>query len=86
MLSEIAQLGTNLLVVQNGQSPSGQAVELPAAAPSMIARVGPVTQVDETGSVSGNVYRSPLIPAIDTNALTIEAASLGLLHRGFQRR
>ena len=80
LLSEIAQLGTNLLVVQNGQSPSGQAVELPAAAPSMIARVGPVTQVDETGSVSGNVYRSPLIPAIDTNALSIEAASLGLLH------
>jgi putative ABC transport system permease protein len=80
LLSEIAQLGTNLLVVQNGQSPSGQAVELPAAAPSMIARVGPVTRVDETGSVSGNVYRSPLIPAIDTNALSIEAASLGLLH------
>ena len=80
LLSEIAQLGTNLLVIQNGQSPSGQAVELPAAAPSMIARIGPVTQVDETGSVSGNVYRSPLIPAIDTNALSIEAASLGLLH------
>ena len=46
----------------------------------MIARIGPVTQVDETGSVSGYVYRSPLIPAIDTNALSIQAASLGLLH------
>lgn len=80
LLSEISQLGTNLLVVQNGQSLSGQTVELPAAAPSMIARVGPVTQVDETGSVSGNVYRSPLIPAIDTDALSIQAASLGLLH------
>jgi putative ABC transport system permease protein len=80
LLTEISQLGTNLLVVQNGQSLSGQTVELPAAAPSMIARVGPVTQVEETGSVSGNVYRSPLIPAIDTNALSIEAASLGLLH------
>jgi len=80
LLTEISQLGTNLLVVQNGQSLSGQTVELPAAAPSMIARVGPVTQVEETGSVSGNVYRSPLIPAIDTNALSIEAASLRLLH------
>jgi putative ABC transport system permease protein len=80
LLSEISQLGTNLLVVQNGQSLSGQTVELPAAAPPMIARIGPVTQVDETGSVSGDVYRSPLIPAIDTNALAIEAASLGLLH------
>ena len=80
LLTEISQLGTNLLVVQNGQSLSGQTVELPAAAPSMIARVGPVTQVEETGSVSGTVYRSRLIPAIDTNALSIEAASLGLLH------
>ena len=33
----------------------------------------------ETGSVSGDVYRSPLIPSIDTNALSIDAASLGLL-------
>ena len=27
-----------------------------------------------------NVFRSPLIPSIDTNALTVQAASLGLLH------
>ena len=45
----------------------------------MIARIDAVTQVQETGSVTGNVYRSPLIPAIDTNALSIDAASLGLL-------
>ena len=30
--------------------------------------------------MSGDVYRSPLIPTIDTNALSIDAASLGLLH------
>jgi putative ABC transport system permease protein len=79
LLNEISALGTNLLVVQNGQSITGQTAELPAAAPSMIGRIGPVTQVQHTGSVSGHVYRSPLIPAIDTNALSIEAASLGLL-------
>ncbi len=79
LLNEISPLGTNLLVVQNGQNLFGQTAELPGAAPSMIARIGPVTQVQETGSVSGNVYRSPLIPTIDTNALSIEAASLGLL-------
>jgi putative ABC transport system permease protein len=55
-------------------------VQLPTAAPGMIARIGPVTQVEDTGSVTGvNVYRSPLIPAIDTNALGVQAASLGLL-------
>src|ERR1700678_2070828 len=68
LLNEISALGTNLLVVQNGQTLLGQTAELPQAAPAMIARIGPVTQVQETGSVTGDVYRSPLIPAIDTDA------------------
>jgi putative ABC transport system permease protein len=76
--SEISALGTNLLVVQDGQTLQGQPTELPTAAPAMIARIGPVTHVQETGTVSGDVYRTPLIPAIDTNDLTITAASLGL--------
>ena len=80
LLNEISALGTNLLVVQNGQTLSGGTAELPKAAPAMIARITAVTHVEETGSVSGDVYRSPLIPAIDTNALSIDAASLGLLH------
>ena len=46
----------------------------------MIGRIDRVTEVEETGSVNGDVYRSPLIPTIDTNALSIDAASLGLLH------
>jgi putative ABC transport system permease protein len=76
--NEISKLGTNLLTVQNGQNLSGGTAELPETAPGMIARIGPVTQVQETGSVTADVYRSPLIPAIDTNALTVQAASLGL--------
>jgi putative ABC transport system permease protein len=79
LLNEISALGTNLLVVQNGQTLSGQTAELPKAARAMIGRIDAVTQVQETGSVTGDVYRSPLIPTIDTNALSIEAASLGLL-------
>jgi putative ABC transport system permease protein len=80
LLNEISSLGTNLLVVENGQTLFGGAAELPTAAPAMIARITPVTQVEETGTVSGDVYRSPLIPTIDTNAISIDAASLGLLH------
>ncbi len=80
LLNEISSLGTNLLVVENGQTITGGTAELPKAAPAMIARITPVTQVEETGAVSGNVYRSPLIPVIDTNALSIDAASLDLLH------
>jgi putative ABC transport system permease protein len=78
LLTEISALGTNLLVVQNGQTLSGATAELPSAAPAMIDRIDGVTQVQETGAVGGDVYRSPLIPAIDTNAIGIEAASLGL--------
>jgi putative ABC transport system permease protein len=78
LLSEIDRLGTNLLDVTNGQTLFGQTAELPDAAPAMIKRIGPVTQVQSTGTVGGNVFRSPLIPSIDTDAISISAASLGL--------
>jgi putative ABC transport system permease protein len=78
LLAEIDRLGTNLLTVQNGQTLFGQSAELPLAAPGMIARIGPVEQVQYTGSTTANVYRSPLVPSVNTNALSVQAASLGL--------
>ena len=78
LLSEIDRLGTNLLTVTNGQSFAGKTAELPLVAPAMIARIDPVENVAETGKVKGSVYRSPLIPTVETNALSVEAASLGL--------
>jgi putative ABC transport system permease protein len=76
---EIAALGTNLLTVQNGgQSLTGQPAELPLAAPAMIARLSGVYAVQATGSTSASAYRSPLIPSVNTNALTVDAATLGL--------
>jgi putative ABC transport system permease protein len=79
LLAEIDQLGTNLLAVTNGQTLTGGTAELPAAAPGMIGRIGPVQQVQYTGTVTGaSAYRSPLIPAINTNALSVDAASLNL--------
>ena len=78
LLAEIDKLGTNLLTVQNGQTLFGQTAELPLAAPGMIARIGPVQQVQYTGSTSATVYRSPLIPSVNTNALAVQAASLDL--------
>jgi putative ABC transport system permease protein len=80
LLEEIDKLGTNLLTVTNGQSFAGKTAELPLVAPAMIGRVYPVESVAETGKVAGNVYRTPLIPTVDSGALTVEAASLGLLH------
>jgi putative ABC transport system permease protein len=78
LLAEIARLGTNLLTVSNGQNPFGGTAELPKAAPGMISRIGGVAAVQDTGTVNASVYRSPLIPPVDTNALTVQAASLGL--------
>jgi len=80
LLNEISQLGTNLLTVKNGQSLTGGTVELPARAAGMIGRVGGVQQVQSTGAVNGaSALRTPYIPAVDTNGLTVQAASLDLL-------
>ncbi|HEX9517932.1 MAG TPA: ABC transporter permease [Streptosporangiaceae bacterium] len=79
LLAEIARLGTNLLTVTNGQTLTGGTAELPVAAPGMIGRLPGVTAVQDTGTVSNvNTYRSPYIPSIQTNALTVTASSLGL--------
>jgi putative ABC transport system permease protein len=78
LLAEIDRLGTNLLTVTNGQTLLGQQAKLPFAAPGMISRIGPVTLVEATGSTDANAYRSKLIPAINTNGLNVQAASLGL--------
>jgi putative ABC transport system permease protein len=79
LLAEIDKLGTNLLTVANGQNLAGQTAELPTGAPGMISRIGPVYAVQYTGRISGvNAYRSPLIPPVNTNALSVQAASLDL--------
>ena len=80
LLDEINQLGTNLLTVSNGQSFTGGTAELPTTAPGMIGRISGVQQVQSTGAVSGaNAFRTPYIPSVDTNGLTVQAASLDLL-------
>jgi putative ABC transport system permease protein len=79
LLAEISKLGTNLLTVTNGQSLTGGTAELPEAAPGMVAELPGVTTVQYTGALDNvSAYRSPYIPAIDTNALSVDASSLGL--------
>lgn len=79
LLAQIQALGTNLLTVTNGTSLSGAAAELPLTAPGMIGRLPGVTAVQDTGTITdANAYRSPEIPAINTNALSVTATTLGL--------
>jgi putative ABC transport system permease protein len=77
--AQIAALGTNLLTVQSaGQALTGQPGELPTTAPGMISRLPGVYQVQTTGDTTASAYRSPLIPPVNTNALTVDAATLHL--------
>jgi len=45
----------------------------------MISRISAVTSVAATGNVSASVYRTPLIPAVNTNGLAVYAATTDLL-------
>jgi putative ABC transport system permease protein len=79
LLAEISRLGTNLLTVTNGTNVVGQPAELPDAAPGMIGQLPGVIGVQYSATVGGvSVYRSPLIPAIDTDGLSVTASSMGL--------
>jgi putative ABC transport system permease protein len=79
LLNEISQLGTNLLTVSNGQTSAGATAELPLEAAGMIARLPGVTAVQDMGTLADvYAYKSPLIPAIETNAISVDAATLGL--------
>ncbi|TDD92989.1 ABC transporter permease [Actinomadura darangshiensis] len=79
LLAQIDQLGTNLLTAGTGKSVTGGTAPLPIAAPQRISHLPGVEQVAHAGAIDGaNVYRSPLIPPINTNSLKVEAASLNL--------
>jgi putative ABC transport system permease protein len=79
LLAEIDRLGTNLLTVTTGQTFTGANAPLPLTAPVMIQRIPAVRNVADTADITdANVYRSPLIPPVETNALSIQAASLNL--------
>jgi putative ABC transport system permease protein len=78
LLNELGQLG-NLLTVQPQSTASGQQAELPVTAEGMVSRIGPVTSVTEIGSLSNvYVYRSPFIPAIDNNGISLTATDAAL--------
>jgi putative ABC transport system permease protein len=78
LLAEIDKLGTNLLTVTPGQTIQGQPAKLPKTAVGMIARVSPVESVQSTGDVKVRVYRTPYVPPVETNGLSVHATTLDL--------
>jgi putative ABC transport system permease protein len=74
LLSALDRLGTNLLTVAPGQSIFGADAVLPDSAQRMVGRVGPVETTASTGAVDAAVYRSELIPDVETNGISTLAA------------
>jgi putative ABC transport system permease protein len=78
LLSELGRLG-NLLTVQASSTAFGQQTELPTTAEGMVSRIGPVTNATQIGALSNTyVYRTPLVPAIDTNGISLSATDAAL--------
>jgi putative ABC transport system permease protein len=74
LLNELGRLG-NLITVQ----PASSASELPTTSQGMASRIGPVTNVAEIGAIANvYVYRSPFVPAIDTNGISLTATDATL--------
>lgn len=76
---QIETLGTDLLRVSPGSDFFGAAATLPDQAPEMIERIGPVTEVSAIGSVESKVYRSDLIPELESGGIGTYATNLDLL-------
>jgi len=78
LLAELGREG-NLLNIQPGQSAFGQQSELPVTAAGMVSRIAPVTSVTQIGSVSNTyVYRNSLVPAVNTNGISVIATDASL--------
>src|SRR5579875_1114841 len=74
LLNELGRLG-NLITVQ----PAGSVSELPTTSQGMASRIAPVTDVAEIGAIDDvYVYRSPFVPAIDTNGISLTATNATL--------
>ena len=79
LVAEIDALGTNMLTARPSPSLGAQNATLPAAAPAMAARMGPVISVGAVGNVTASIYRNDHIPAANTEAVSVAAASPSLL-------
>ncbi len=79
LLAELDRLGTNLLQVQPGQDLFGEAATLPADAPLMIRRIGPVDGAASVAKLQATVRRNDQIPTSARNGLTVHATEPGLI-------
>jgi putative ABC transport system permease protein len=78
LIDRLDRLGTNLLSVTPGQSMLGDDAELPADAPAMIRRIGPVQDAAALVNVEASVYRNDLVNRNQTGGLSVKGADTNL--------
>ncbi|MFI2714402.1 ABC transporter permease [Micromonospora sp. NPDC018662] len=79
LMRQLSALGTDVLQVSSAPSGTGEAVALPAEAPAMVARIGPVRQVAAVANTHTSLRRSDKTEAGDGAGLTVLAGSPNLL-------
>ncbi|WP_370943896.1 ABC transporter permease [Amycolatopsis sp. cg5] len=79
LMAKLDRLGTNLLIVEAGNTADGKAARLPKAAVGMVARIGPVQQATATAQVDARIRRSDAVPMELAPGVTAQAARLDLL-------
>lgn len=79
LVAELDKLGTNLLIVQPGQSFFGENTALPASAARAVRNLPSVRDAAAVTTVSASVRSSPYIEAAETGGITVYAAEPQLL-------
>jgi putative ABC transport system permease protein len=79
LLSQLDDLGTNLLTVTAGQTLFGGAAELPETSLAMTQHITPVSTASATGSTDATARRSRYIPDENTQGIAVQAATPDLL-------
>jgi len=79
LLAQIDRLGTNLLTVELGQGVTGYEGPLPLTAPAMIGVLPGVQLTSSTATLTGGVYRSDRVPAIETGGIGLRATDPSLV-------
>lgn len=79
LIAQLDALGTNLLEVTPGSTPTGAPVPLSPAAVPMVRRVAPVESATGLAQLDQVVRRNPLIPTSRGAGITAQAADLDLL-------
>ncbi len=72
LIAQIDRLGTNLLQVQAGQDLFGESAKMPEESPTMVRRVGPVSQASSVSQLATEVHRNEYVDG--SNGIDVLAA------------